>query len=228
MLDEADDQETTAGWVRRWRLESFRIAVSLVVLLIATALATDPPAAWETSMFRTINDLTSWWGWVLWLIAQAGFVLAIPVAAAILYFLARHWRPSATLLVGGLVFSSLGTRIIKEVVDRGRPGQLLTDVKFGYGIPMSGPGYPSGHTAVAFTIAAMLSPYVPRWLRWTLYAIAALVVFSRIYMGAHLPLDVVGGAAYGLIVGSALNLVSGIRVDRARPEALANDMTPTP
>ena len=126
------------------------------------------------------------------------------------------------------MFSSLGTRIIKEVVDRSRPGQLLTDVKFGYGIPMSGPGYPSGHTAVAFTIAAMLSPYVPRWLRWTLYAIAALVAFSRIYMGAHLPLDVVGGAAYGLIVGSALNLVSGIRVDRARPEALANDMTPTP
>jgi hypothetical protein len=35
-----------------------------------------------------------------------------------------------------------------------------------------------------------------------------------------LPLDVVGGAAYGLIVGSVVNLVSGILVERAQPGAL--------
>ena len=221
-----DENETDTGWVRRWHLESVRVALSLIVLIIATVLATDPPAAWEVSVFRGINDLTSWWGWVLWLIAQAGFVLAIPVAAVILYLLVRHWRPPVTLLAGGLVFSSLATRMFKEIIDRDRPGEVLTDVKFGYGIPMSGPGYPSGHTAVAFTIAVVLSPYVPRLLRWALYAIAALVAFSRVYMGAHLPLDVVGGAAYGLIVGSAVNLAAGIRVDRARPEAIASGSTP--
>ena len=191
--------------------------------MIVTVLATDPPAAWEVSLFRTINDLTSWWGWVLWLIAQAGFVLAIPVAAAVLYVLVRHWRPPVTLLAGGLAFGWLATRIFREIFDRGRPGELLTSLKFGYGIPMSGPGYPSGHTAVAFAIAVVLSPYVPRSLRLALYALAALVAFSRVYMGAHMPLDVVGGAAYGLIVGSAVNLMSGIRVARARPGALAND-----
>jgi undecaprenyl-diphosphatase len=72
---------------------------------------------------------------------------------------------------------------------------------------------------VAFAIVAVLSPYLPRWLRWALYGLAVLVAFARVYMGAHMPLDVVGGAAYGLIVGSVVNLVSGIRAERARPEA---------
>lgn len=217
-MTDQDDPGTT--WVRRWRLELFRIALSLLVLVVATVLVADPPADWEIDLFRAVNDLTSWWGWVLWLMQQAGMVLAIPVAALVLYFLVRHWRPPVTLVAGGLVFSWAGTRLFKEVVHRGRPGELLTDVNFGYRIPMTGPGYPSGHTAVAVTIAVVLSPYVPRWLRWSLYGLAAVVAFTRVYMGAHMPLDVVGGAAYGLIVGSAVNLVSGIRVDRARPEAL--------
>lgn len=215
-----DPADTDTTWVRRWRLESVRIALLTIALMVATLLVTDPPAEWEVSLFRAINDLTSWWGWVLWLLQQAGMVLAVPAAAVILYFLTRNLRPPVALLAGGLVFAWAGSRVFKEIVDRGRPGEVLTDVNFGYGIPMTGPGYPSGHTTVAFAIAVVLSPYLPRWLRWGLYALAAVVAFSRVYLGAHLPLDVMGGAAYGLIVGSVVNLVSGILVERARPGAL--------
>lgn len=224
----ADPAETDKTWVRRWRLESVRLVLSLMVLVIAAVLAVDPPATWEVSLFRAINDLTSWWGWMLWVIMQAGMVLAIPVAAVVLYFLARHWRPPATLLAGGIVFSWAGTKILQVIIDRGRPGELLTDVKIGYNVSLTGLGYPSGHAALAFTIAAVLSPYLPRWLRWALYGLATLVGFSLVYMGVHMPLDVVGGAAYGLAVGSVVNLVSGIRAERAQPEALAHvgDTTP--
>lgn len=215
-----DPADTDTTWVRRWRLESVRIALLTIALMVATLLVIDSPAEWEESLFRAINDLTSWWGWVLWLLQQAGMVMAVPAAAVILYFLTRNLRPPVALLAGGLVFAWAGSRVFKEIIDRGRPGEVLTDVNFGYGIPMTGPGYPSGHTTVAFAIAVVLSPYLPRWLRWGLYALAAVVAFSRVYLGAHLPLDVVGGAAYGLIVGSVVNLVSGILVERARPGAL--------
>ena len=38
-------------------------------------------------------------------------------------------------------------------------------------------------------------------------ALGAIVLFGRMYVGAHLPLDVIGGAALGAIVGSVVNLV---------------------
>ena len=69
----------------------------------------------------------------------------------------------------------------------------------------SGLGYVSGHTAVAFALATVLAPSLPRsWRRSAVFAAASVVGFARIYSGAHLPLDVVGGAGLGLLCGHAL------------------------
>jgi membrane-associated phospholipid phosphatase len=63
---------------------------------------------------------------------------------------------------------------------------------------------------VAFAIAALLAPYVKsRWqvLPWALAAAACL---SRLYLGAHFPLDVAAGAGLGMCIGGMLNLVFGV------------------
>lgn len=211
----------TIVWVRRWRFEGVRILVALVVLAVAIWVAADPPAAWEVEVFRVINDLPRQIQWALWPAQQAGMALAIPAGAVVLYFLVRHWRPPITLVAGGIVLGWGAAKLIKELVDRGRPAALLENVYFGFQGPADGLGIPSGHAVVALTLAVVFSPYVPRWLRWTIYAFAAVVCFSRIYMGAHMPLDVVGGAAFGVIIGSAVNLTSGLREDKAKAEALA-------
>jgi undecaprenyl-diphosphatase len=46
------------------------------------------------------------------------------------------------------------------------------------------------------------------------------VAFARIYVGAHLPLDVVGGAGIGVTAGSLVHLVIGVPVRPRRPDAV--------
>jgi undecaprenyl-diphosphatase len=216
------DHTTGTTWVRRWRLDSLRAAVALVVLVVTTVLVIDPPSEWEVSLFRAANDLPRQGEWALWPLQQAGMALAVPAGAIVLFFIVRHWRPPVTLVAGGIVFGWAGAKLVKEIVGRGRPAELLADVQRGFTVPLTGIGYPSGHAVVVFTLAVVFSPYVPRWLRWTLYGLGVIVAFSRVYVGAHMPLDVIGGAAYGIVIGSVVNLVSGIVAEKAKPEGLVD------
>ena len=68
--------------------------------------------------------------------------------------------------------------------------------------------FPSGHTATAFAGATMMSFLVPRAAP-AFYVLAAAIAYSRLYVGAHFPLDVVGGAVIG--VATALLLLGVAR-----------------
>lgn len=84
---------------------------------------------------------------------------------------------------------------VKQVVRRGRPAALVPGTRI-RGKEATGGGYPSGHAAVATALmtaaGSMLSPKVE--------GLAAVVALARMYVGAHLPLDVVGGVGLGLVV----------------------------
>jgi undecaprenyl-diphosphatase len=68
------------------------------------------------------------------------------------------------------------------------------------------PALPSGHASTSFACAAVLAWWTPL-PAVQLFAVAALVAFSRVYVGAHYPLDAVAGAALGLAVATALRLL---------------------
>ena len=77
------------------------------------------------------------------------------------------------------------------------------------GVEEGDQGFPSGHAAVSTAMTVVLWPEVPASGRLTLAALTGLVPFGRMYVGAHLPLDLVGGSALGLALVSAINLARG-------------------
>ncbi|HSJ44834.1 MAG TPA: phosphatase PAP2 family protein [Euzebyales bacterium] len=108
--------------------------------------------------------------------------------------------------VGSL--SWLGSKAIKPFAKRGRPA-LVVEVARVLGREQAGLGYPSGHAGVAVAMAAALAPHVGPLARAPLGLGALGIGASRIYVGAHMPLDVAGGAALGLATERALRLVTG-------------------
>jgi undecaprenyl-diphosphatase len=77
-------------------------------------------------------------------------------------------------------------------------------------------GFPSGHAAVAAALVVACAAYLTGPWLWVSVALSLVVPIGRIYVAAHLPLDVVGGAALGVVAASATHLTLGVPARRRR------------
>jgi len=136
--------------------------------------------------------------------------VTIPVATAVA-LLFRKWLLALSLAISGVAVYVLA-RVIKEFVGRGRPSAFVEAVVARETFSADSLGFPSGHAAVAWAITIIVLAYLGRPWQIAAIALAIVVPISRMYVAAHLPLDLIGGAALGVTVASAVNLLVGVPV----------------
>jgi len=196
------DSEVYAGR-RNWYIAGF--GISLLTLIISSLMALKHTMfGWEVSIFDWIN------GWPTGLqtffriasVAKEGPVIA--VIAVIIAFILRHWRLAWRLAVSTIGGAALAF-LLKHFIDRARPQGLIDHVNLRW--TDTGAGFPSGHVAIMTVVMLTIMPYLPSRWRWTVPTGIALVCLSRMYLGLHAPLDIIGGLAVGVLVVTTVRIM---------------------
>jgi membrane-associated phospholipid phosphatase len=202
----------------RVRRDVVVLVASLAVFGVCAVVAADGRVGpLERALFHAVNGLPDWLYQPMLLFQYLG-VLAMPLVVALGALVFRRWRLAAALVL--VVPLKLATeRLVKLLVQRERPGTTVGDAVL-RGVHPAGLSFVSGHAIITFAIAGLLALVLPR--RWAVVAfvLATLNAVARVYLGAHNPLDVVGGAAVGLAIVATLDLVLDVARDRggSRPE----------
>jgi undecaprenyl-diphosphatase len=198
--------------VRRVRRDLIVLVASLAVVAgCAVIVADGRVGAAERAVFHAINRLPGWLYRPM-LVAQYLGVLVVPLIVAIGALAFRRWR-LAVALVLVVPLKLAAERVPKLLVQRERPGTTVPDAIL-RGVPHGGLSFVSGHAIITFAIAGLLAAVLPRGWAVLALVLATLNALARVYLGAHNPLDVVGGAAVGLAIAAVLDLVLDVAADR--------------
>ena len=162
----------------------------------------------DSSLFQFTNGLIGrsvWLDRFMYLCADAlSFVFALVLAG--LWLTWRHGQQRGAFLAVLSAFSALGVaQIIIRLFPRPRPfnvlpAHLLVNAS-------QDPSFPSDHATFAFAIAALVWRCNRKVATW-LFALAFVQGIARVYVGAHYPTDIVGGAALGIITSAIVWYVS--------------------
>jgi membrane-associated phospholipid phosphatase len=192
------------------RLRALDLVVAwtgIVIIAASGSLARDGLAVGERAIFDFINSWPDVLYVVIWPFMQYGVFVTIPILVVVAMVVHRYRLAVAMACAGfGVYFVA---KWLKHEVERGRPGALLDGVQERESFDIGSIGYPSGHIAVAAALTMVVTPYLHG--RWKLVpaALVIVVAIGRTYVGAHLPLDLVGGAALGASAGAFANLIIG-------------------
>ncbi|WP_190258748.1 phosphatase PAP2 family protein [Pelotomaculum schinkii] len=179
------------------------------------------------SVFLTIKNLDiQWFYFVNQSLHNALFNVVMPFVsnvgdngllwllfALLLYLFGPKTRRTSFLMLLALFISFvIGEEILKHIFQRPRPFLGLEGVNLLVGSPGSF-SFPSGHAANAFASSLVVARKIPR-LAWPALLMAVVMAFSRVYVGVHYPLDILGGVLLGVLCA---RFVLGLEASVYRP-----------
>ncbi len=166
---------------------------------------------WEVTVSTTVQSWQSaWLDTTMRAVSELGVLkVAAPLVAvtAVALFVAR-WRAESIFMVLTPSAGRLVTLVVKEIVDRPRPGDGVVHVLQ----DATSASFPSGHVvnsvvyfgALAIVLTLRLRPSLSlRIAQALIVAVILATGLSRIYLGMHWLGDVVGGFAFGAAVVAA-------------------------
>lgn len=163
----------------------------------------------DQDLFLFLNGLhANWLDPIMWWISDK--LIWIPLYAFILYLIIRkyQWKSVGILLSIAILIalSDQASVFLKNSIERARPSHVeelkgyIHHINNYFGGPY---GFVSSHASNSFAIATFTSLFLsPFYKNYRIYAFiwAALVSYSRIYLGVHYPGDILGGAILGILL----------------------------
>lgn len=194
----------------RWKASKAQTAVTaLVVLLASTALAVQSPknSELETAIGTWVYKWPDFLLPPMLVVTQLGNVIFALLLVAFLTALHRYRLALRLVLAAGLAY--IASSVLKLMVHRPRPSDQITDIISREGLTF-GFGFPSGHTALVVALGLTILPHIPGKYRWAVFVLMAGVAISRLYLGVHAPLDIIGGAAIGVLAALGVRSIKRI------------------
>ena len=183
------------------------LALAGLVLVVLGGLVADggDVGSAEESLFHAVNDLPGWLYQPLWGFQQCGNIV-VAVLIGVVAALALGQRAVAIAVVAAAGLKLLLEDVVKDVVQRSRPGTSIGgDVHLRGDVSEGGLSYVSGHATITTAVAGLLTPILPGRWKVVPWVVVAGNAFGRVYVGAHNPVDVVGGFGLGLVIAGLLN-----------------------
>ena len=148
----------------------------------------------------------------------------IPLYAFLLYLLVKKYGKSVWVILLGVALlvtlaDQISVKVFKEGFERWRPCHNLglKDVVHLVNNKCGGRfGFVSSHAANSFALATFIGMLLNRKTLYALLLWAAVVSYSRIYLGVHYPSDVVGGALLGMVIATLLYKIVVISLKKIR------------